>query len=311
MKKIFLYGAGKRGKKVAEILMDKGIEISGFLDSNKIGEVIIGEHRYQIFSPESIVYDKDKFQVIISIAEYSIAQEIKSKMNGIEIVTVEDVLSKHLGNIIENNRDYIAEYHNHVMEDYYRGAESEESIEKFWNEKSEFFKLFSLLDLSNVIELACGHGRHVKQYIDKANHITLVDILEKNIAFCKERFIGEKNIDYYMNNGHDLKELDSNMYSALFTYDAMVHFEMMDVFEYLRETERVLQPGGMALFHHSNNTEDYRITFSTGTFGRNYMSAQLFAYLANRAGLDIKDQCLINWNGVDNLDCLTLVEKLG
>ena len=86
---------------------------------------------------------------------------------------------------------------------------------------------------------------------------------------------------------------------------------MPDIFEYLRETERVLQPGGLALFHHSNNTDDYRITFSTGTSGRNYMSAQLFAYLANRAGLNVKDQRLINWNGVNNLDCLTLVEKLG
>ena len=67
----------------------------------------------------------------------------------------------------------------------------------------------------------------------------------------------------------------------------------------------------VAIFHHSNNTDDYRITFSTGTSGRNYMSAQLFAYLANRAGLNVKDQRLINWNGVNNLDCLTLVEKLG
>lgn len=311
MKKIFLYGAGRRGKKVAEFLNDKGIEIAGFLDSYKSGEMILGEHRYQIFSPESIPYDKNDIQVIISIAEYSIAREIKEKMKDTKIITVEEVLSNHFGNIMERNRNYIAEYHDREMEDYYREAESKDQLQIFWNERSEFYKLFSLLNLSNVIELACGHGRHVKQYIDRAEHITLVDILDKNISFCKERFIGEQKIDYYMNNGHDLKKLGSNVYSALFTYDAMVHFELMDIFEYLRETERVLQPGGLALFHHSNNTDDYRITFSTGTSGRNYMSAQLFAYLANRAGLNVKDQRLINWNGVNNLDCLTLVEKLG
>ena len=33
------------------------------------------------------------------------------------------------------------------------------------------------------------------------------------------------------------------------------------LFEYLKETRGVLKPGGRALFHHSNNIEDYRITF--------------------------------------------------
>ncbi len=38
------------------------------------------------------------------------------------------------------------------------------------------------------------------------------------------------------------------------------------------------------------------------------MSKQLFAYLANRAGLTVLEQRVIDW-GKKDLDCITLVEK--
>lgn len=61
-------------------------------------------------------------------------------------------------------------------------------------------------------------------YIDKAGGVTLVDILQKNIEICQERFKEYSQIKYYCNNGTDLKDLADNTYTALFTYDAMVHF---------------------------------------------------------------------------------------
>ena len=38
------------------------------------------------------------------------------------------------------------------------------------------------------------------------------------------------------------------------------------------------------------------------------MSKQLFAYLANRAGLEVLEQKVIDWGGIKGLDCLSLVE---
>ena len=40
MKKIILYGAGVRGKKVANLLKKKSLDICFFCDSNKAGEEI-------------------------------------------------------------------------------------------------------------------------------------------------------------------------------------------------------------------------------------------------------------------------------
>ena len=65
----------------------------------------------------------------------------------------------------------------------------------------------------------------------------------------------------------------------------------------------------MAARHYSNNIENYKITFSKDTMGRNCMSSELFAYLANRVGLTIIEQKIIDWDGVKGLDYLTLVEK--
>ncbi len=39
------------------------------------------------------------------------------------------------------------------------------------------------------------------------------------------------------------------------------------------------------------------------------MTAQLFAHLCNRAGLEIVDQKIIDWGRHKDLDCITLVRK--
>lgn len=57
------------------------------------------------------------------------------------------------------------------------------------------------------------------------------------------------------------------------------------------------------------NSTDEKVTFSSGKHGRNYMSKQLFAYLANCAGLTVIEQREIDWAGEEKLDCITLVSS--
>ena len=62
---------------------------------------------------------------------------------------------------------------------WFEEAEKQEAKGVFWNKDSVFYQYFKELDLQNVIELACGRGRHVPYYMEKAERITLVDILEE------------------------------------------------------------------------------------------------------------------------------------
>ena len=303
---IILFGAGKHGKLVESFLFNQGIIIKGFCDSVKEGSYRCdGGREYPVFKLDDII-GKD-YQVLVTIVNQFDKEEITQMLQnkGVAVLTLEELFGDRV--IVQRNN--VAYHHITDMDDYFQSAESEAGLAPFWAEESIFYQMFSTLDLENVVELACGRGRHVPQYLKKAGHATLVDILEKNISYCQKRFPNENKISYYVNNGYDLHKLTADNYTSLFTYDAMVHFESIDVFNYLKETHRILKKGGKALFHHSNNTENYSVTFETGRSGRNYMSRDLFAHFADRAGLKVRKQHLLDWSGHKELDCLTLVEK--
>jgi SAM-dependent methyltransferase len=66
---------------------------------------------------------------------------------------------------------------------YYEVAET--SLWPFWAPAQPFLRMFATLDLNNLVDLACGHGRHaahIREYY-RFGHLTLVDINETNIRF--------------------------------------------------------------------------------------------------------------------------------
>lgn len=305
MDEIILYGAGEQGIFTESLLYNNGLFVKGFCDSVKEGKCFCdGGREYPIFKIDDIV--GKGYQVVVTISNRFDRGQITEMLENrkITVIALEELLGEDK---VTFKRNYAANYHLTSMDNYYKGAEDEANLAKFWDEESIFYQMFCSLDLTNVVELACGRGRHVPQYIENAGHITLVDILEKNILYCQERFSNENKISYYINNGYDLQKLESESYTSLFTYDAMVHFESLDVFKYLVETYRILKKGGKALFHHSNNTEDYRASFESARQARSYMSWDLFAHFADRAGFKVIQQHVIDWYGDKELDCLTLV----
>ena len=192
---------------------------------------------------------------------------------------------------------------------YYELAEK--SLWPFWSEGPPFIRLFNTLDLTNVIELACGHGRHAEfiRMNYPVGRITLVDINQSNIDFCRKRFVGDDKFSYLVNSGSDLLPLLSGAHTSIFCYDAMVHFEYDDVLQYLQEIYRVLAKDGRALLHHSNYEGNPGSRYSDNPAWRNFMSSALFAHAAMRSGFLVVEQHLIDWAGWPRLDCATLLAK--
>jgi ubiquinone/menaquinone biosynthesis C-methylase UbiE len=195
---------------------------------------------------------------------------------------------------------------------YYEQVEAPAAIALFWGQDTVFRRMFDSLDLSSVLEIACGHGRHYEQYRALASRVRLLDVNQENIDFCAKRFaaLAEKPI-LIRNNGRDLTDIPDGDCTSVLCYDAMVHFELMDVIRYLEETYRVLASGGRALFHHSNFTgAPGRRANEIAQFGwRNYMNISLFAHVAMRNGFALLEQSTITWGGIPNLDGITLLEK--
>lgn len=194
-------------------------------------------------------------------------------------------------------------------EPYYQGAE--EWVNTFWDleGKHPFREMFDRMDSSVVVELACGRGRHSWQMRDWPNQKILVDLVPENIELCQKRFAGLKNFRFIVNNGVDLHQIDSDSVTAVFCYDAMVHFDHEIVYAYLREFKRILRPGGMALLHHSNYPGNPGGDYKANPSWRCFMPPGLFKDYAIKSGLEVAEQRCFGWGETDDVDCLSLVVK--
>jgi SAM-dependent methyltransferase len=190
---------------------------------------------------------------------------------------------------------------------YYQDAERWTFI--FWDPGQPFRTWFDRLDLRNALELACGHGRHAERVVPHAGQLTLMDIHEENLDACRARLSGYGNVRYLLNSGYDFRPVPDATLTAIYCYDAMVHFSPDLVAAYLEDARRVLAPGGMALLHHSNYDADPSQHYGSNPQARNRMTLEMFRGLAERAGLEVVDSKPVEWAAIPGLDGLTLLRN--
>ncbi|MEH6414451.1 class I SAM-dependent methyltransferase [Pseudomonas sp. CGJS7] len=190
--------------------------------------------------------------------------------------------------------------------------EAERWTASFWNEGTAFRSFFDKLDIRRTAELACGHGRHAAQIVDRVEKLTLVDVNRSNLDACKNRFRDRKNVTYVKTDGDSLRDIPNASQTAVFSYDAMVHFEADTILLYLGEIARVLAPGGRALLHYSNLHSMPAIEYGQGPHMRSFFSETMMIHFAHRRGLKRVDSRTLDWGHEPTyhaLDALTLLEK--
>jgi len=193
-----------------------------------------------------------------------------------------------------------------VGSNYYQEAERWTFV--FWDAGRPFRKWFDRLDLTDTIDLACGHGRHGEKSAPLCGRLTMIDVLPENVDVCRRRLGHLANVDFASTEGASYPVPNASV-SAIYCYDAMVHFSPMIVESYLTDTARVLRPGGMALFHHSNYAAPTDQHYGLNPHARNHMTLAQFSEMAQRAGLAVSDQMPLAWGGEADLDGLTLVQR--
>jgi ubiquinone/menaquinone biosynthesis C-methylase UbiE len=187
-------------------------------------------------------------------------------------------------------------------------ADAEHWLHVFWDETTIFYRLFQSLDLTNALELACGHARHAEQIINRIGTLTLMDVHVENIEASKKRLGECANLRFIVNNGYDFQPVKSDSITAIYCYDAMVHFQPDVVESYVRDSARVLQKGGKALYHHSNyNAPGSQHAKNPDV--RNHMTEDLFKSYAASAGLNVVESVPIRWGLHENLDRVSLLSK--
>lgn len=200
----------------------------------------------------------------------------------------------------------------HVETPYYDQAEAEGHLGVFWGEESPYRAAFARLDLTSALELACGRGRHAERAAPLAGALAVTDPVAANIAACRARL--PAGVRCVVGNGRDLSEFADGAFSAVYSYDAMVHFEAMDVVGYLFEIARVLRPGGRALLHLSLEDRYPERSYRDHPCWRNWFSEGLLRHAASRAGLGVLSLERMKWpprqaHG-EPIDGLALLERL-
>jgi ubiquinone/menaquinone biosynthesis C-methylase UbiE len=185
-----------------------------------------------------------------------------------------------------------------------------EEVEKWTDHMWDAFAQYREgADYRSTLELAVGHGRHSEKLLPLVDHITLVDINESNIEFCRERFGDDPRITYLVNDGDTLSEVPDGSITFVYCVDAMVHFDSDSVRSYLAEFNRILVPGGRGFCHHSNYTGNPGGDWLKNPHWRNFMSRELFAHYASKSGLRVLQSDLTDWGTDTMLDCYTTFEK--
>jgi len=113
-------------------------------------------------------------------------------------------------------------------------------------------RLHAFLPAPVILEIAPGFGRWTQYLKDQCSRLILVDVAEKCILACQERFRGCAHIGYHTNDGSSLACVADGSIDLAFSFDSLVHVETDVLGGYIAQLSRKLTPDGVGFLHHSN-----------------------------------------------------------
>jgi SAM-dependent methyltransferase len=193
-------------------------------------------------------------------------------------------------------------------------------------------RIHPILPTGTILEIAPGYGRWTHYLKDLGQHLVVVDLTEKCITHCRERFAGTTNITYHVNDGRSLAMVEDRSIDFVFSFDSLVHAEPDVIGGYIEQLAAKLKPDGVGFFHHSNAGSLKRITAVSrrvpdqlfGSLVRRGiavnltawrdedMSAAVFRRQCEAAGLACVTQELVSWEfGGYLIDCFSIFTSKG
>jgi len=167
-----------------------------------------------------------------------------------------------------------------------------------------FPRIHRFVPTGTILEIGPGFGRWTQYLRQLSRKLILVDLSERCIDACRERFADDTNIEYVVNDGASLDMVPDGSVDFIYSFDSLVHAEADAVSAYVDQAARKLKVGGTGFVHHSNlrafvhpRTGEVRKFVTTRNWRAESMSADVFRQACERAGLACCSQELINWIG--------------
>ena len=176
-------------------------------------------------------------------------------------------------------------------------------------------RLQAFLPARTILEIAPGYGRWTQYLKDACERLVVVDLAERCIEYCRERFADASHIEYHVNDGRSLEMVADGSVDLAFSFDSLVHAEADVIEGYLRQLARKLTSDGVGFLHHSNAGRYGRLNalarrtperlrrplvrkgvlIDAYAWRAESVSAEGFAASCDAAGLACVSQETINW----------------
>ena len=204
--------------------------------------------------------------------------------------------------VLENRDRW--QHHNWAQRgDEWSPGRSREGTTVLWS-RTIFPRIQRFVPSGTVLEIGPGFGRWSHFLRHLCRKLILIDLSERCIAACRERFAGDAHIEYIVNDGASLDLVPDGSVDFIFSFDSLVHAERDAVGAYLAQAARKLRVGGAGFIHHSNlgafvhpRTGQVRRFVTNRNWRAETMSSEVFRRLCEDGGLACHSQELINWIG--------------
>jgi SAM-dependent methyltransferase len=116
-------------------------------------------------------------------------------------------------------------------------------------------RISAFVPTDTILEVAPGYGRWTAFLKDLCKRLIIVDLSERCIDRCRQRFADCSHISYFVNDGKSLEMVVDGDVDFVFSFDSLVHAEDAVLKAYAAEFAKKLRPNGAAFVHHSNAGE--------------------------------------------------------
>ncbi len=167
-------------------------------------------------------------------------------------------------------------------------------------------RLHRFLPVGNLLEIAPGFGRWTSYLLEYVRgRYTGVDLSQSCVEYCKERFSGSSNTAFLVNDGLSLDSVEDGLFDFVFSFDSLVHANLVVHQTYIPQILRKLTPNGVAFIHHSNWAQSGSIKANVHCRAED-VSAAAYAEIVKQAGGHVMLQECLNWGTEEKIDAFTL-----
>jgi len=144
-------------------------------------------------------------------------------------------------------------------------------------EAANIIRMLPLGSSDIVVDLGPGCGFIAKEIAPLVKTLHCVDVSKSFLDYCKVELTDLSNVEYHHIQYADMSMIPPNQVSRVYALALFIHFNLYDIYHYLKSIHTILATGGKLLF---NFLDDKTLDITDDIWVRH--SAK---YLANRTNL--------------------------